>query len=204
MVQGVSQMQRILAVSLLWVLTTACSSSWRSDDRGIGIGATAYPVISTTAATPLPIPTVAKQTDLDPHHHVVDVTTAGPGGIAEFASDFQMVEALANPSLDQYDSTENPARTYRVFYTYEFKQYEYSRYRLFVEDFEASKTYEITGLPLEWRPFSDFIWVTNDILVFDRWGSPHTGVHYAIDVRSQKVILASAMYDQMWIDMHKP
>ena len=135
---------------------------------------------------------------LDPHHHVVDVTGEQPVDIPDFA----IVEASVDPVLRRENITDNQAETLRAFCIYEFAQNEYSRYRIFAEELQTGTTYEIQGLPLQWREFTDLVWVTNNILVFDRWSQPHYGVHYAVDVQEKKLLLASPFPDELWLDSH--
>ena len=63
--------------------------------------------------------------------------------------------------------------------------------RLFVTERETKKIFEIKGLPLEWRPFSDLSWVNNQTLMFDRWSQPHYGVHYVVNVKTRKLLVVS-------------
>jgi hypothetical protein len=68
-------------------------------------------------------------------------------------------------------------------------------FRLFVTERATGGTREILGLPFEWRPFSDLAWVDGHTLVFDRWSSPHVGVHYAVDVVRGTLIAAVPFHD---------
>jgi hypothetical protein len=67
--------------------------------------------------------------------------------------------------------------------------------QLFVTDRRTGKTREIRGLPFEWRPFSDVTWEDGRTLAFDRWSSPHAGVHYAVDVVTRRLIAAVEFHD---------
>jgi hypothetical protein len=67
--------------------------------------------------------------------------------------------------------------------------------RIFVRDFEQKILYEITGLPLENRPFSDLVWMKDKYLIFDRWSNPHYGMHYVVDVKEKKVLLMTSFPD---------
>lgn len=69
--------------------------------------------------------------------------------------------------------------------------------RLLVSDRTDEKVFEIRGLPMEWRPFSDLAWIDNQTLVFDRWSQPHYGVHYQIDVKRKKLIKAVPFPDKV-------
>ena len=76
--------------------------------------------------------------------------------------------------------------------------------RLFVADKTTKKVFEIRGLPLEWRPFSNLIWANNRTLMFDRWSQPHYGVHYAVDVRNKRLITAAPFPDKIYFDEQLP
>jgi hypothetical protein len=65
--------------------------------------------------------------------------------------------------------------------------------RLFVEDLGQGRTYEIQGLPLTWRPFSDLAWFRGDVLTFERWAQPAYGVYYAVDVGEGELLLAAPL-----------
>jgi hypothetical protein len=64
--------------------------------------------------------------------------------------------------------------------------------RLFVNDTRNRVVYEVRGIPLEYRPFSDLRWTKSGTLVFDRWSQPHHGVHYELDVRQKRLVAAYA------------
>ena len=68
--------------------------------------------------------------------------------------------------------------------------------QLFVTERRTGKTREIRGLPFEWRPFSGVMWADSRTLVFDRWSSPHAGVHYAVDIVSGRLVAAVAFRDR--------
>jgi hypothetical protein len=68
-------------------------------------------------------------------------------------------------------------------------------YRIFFVEKATGIIYEVRGLPLPHRPFSDLVWNNNRTLVFDRWSQPHYGIHYAVDVINRKLVTASAFPD---------
>jgi hypothetical protein len=67
--------------------------------------------------------------------------------------------------------------------------------RLFVLERRTRRLLQITGLPLEWRPFSDLTWADNQTLMFDRWSEPHYGVHYKVNVLSRKLLVVAPFAD---------
>jgi hypothetical protein len=64
--------------------------------------------------------------------------------------------------------------------------------RLFIEDRQLKIVSEVRGIPLENRPFNDLGWTAQNRLKFDRWSQPHHGMHYELDVRSKRLIVAYA------------
>jgi hypothetical protein len=70
------------------------------------------------------------------------------------------------------------------------------RVRLFVVEHATGRTREIRGLPFAWRPFSDLAWVDDRTLVFDRWSSPHAGMHYAVDAAGGTLVAAVPFHDR--------
>jgi hypothetical protein len=76
--------------------------------------------------------------------------------------------------------------------------------RLFVAERGTGKIFEIRGLPLEWRPFSDSIWASDQILMFDRWSQPHYGVHYAVNVESRRLVASAPFPDKFYLRQQRP
>jgi hypothetical protein len=130
----------------------------------------------------------------DPHHHVVDVSS--PGLLAEVLPDFRIVAVRPPAELARDEIVLNAAGTYRAFAGCD------ESCRVFFEVTASGDTFEILGLPLPGRPFSGLVWVTDDILVFDRWSQPHYGLHYAVDVRARSLLLAAPFPDEapaVWV-----
>ncbi len=132
----------------------------------------------------------------DPHHHVVDVNQINlpPEAVAEF----KITDVAMAPDVIQENITVNHSETYKAFTTHE------TTFNIFIEDIREGITMEIQGFPSPWRPFSDLVWLTDDILVFDRWSNPHYGMHYAVNVRERKLIAAAAFPDQMPLPEESP
>ncbi len=129
----------------------------------------------------------------DPHHHVVDVNDIGL--VPELAAKFKMVQVSIDPNLIRENITLNPNKSFRAFTTCEGAP---CQHKIYVEAHNTGQTFEIQGLSsLPWRPFSDLVWITDDILVFDRWSQPHYGIHFAVDVKARKLVLATPFPDQL-------
>jgi len=126
----------------------------------------------------------------DPHHHVVDVNnnSLGPQNL----EGFKIEGASINLGTQMDEIVINPAQTLRSFSTCN------RTCHVYFEDTATGKVYEIQ-MPsfLPGRPFSALVWVTDEVLVFDQWTQPHHGVHYAVNVREKKLILASPFPDQL-------
>jgi pimeloyl-ACP methyl ester carboxylesterase len=114
-------------------------------------------------------------------------------GIGKTASvdipEFSMVET----SVEAAAKKENRAKSRNGRY----EAFTVSDTRLLVADRQTAKVFEIKGLPMEWRPFSDLVWVDNQTLVFDRWSQPHYGVHYEVNVKQKKLIKAVPFPDKI-------
>lgn len=67
--------------------------------------------------------------------------------------------------------------------------------RLFIKDNRYKIVYELQGIPLEYRPFSDLKWSSQNSLQFDRWSQPHHGMHYELDIGQKKLVRAYAFPD---------
>jgi hypothetical protein len=154
---------------LVWVLSllTACAGA------------------NNTVATLAPPATLP-----DPHHHVVDVNnnSLGPQNL----EGFKIEETPIKPEAQMDEITVNPSKTLRAFSSCT------RTCHVYFEDSSVGKVYEIQ-MPsfLPGRPFSSLVWVTDEILVFDQWTQPHHGVHYAVNVREKKLILASPFPDHL-------
>ena len=126
----------------------------------------------------------------DPHHHVVDVNNNWLGQVN--AAGFKIVEVSVKPGPKRENVTGNQDKTFQAFFTCD------QTCRMFFEELAVGHIYELQAPSFSpGRPFSDLVWVTNEILVFDQWAQPHHGVHYAVDVKEKKLILASPFPDQL-------
>lgn len=103
--------------------------------------------------------------------------------------EFSMVETSLEAGAKKENLITSRNRRYDAFIV--------SDTRLLVSDRTTGKTFEVRGVPMEWRPFSDLVWVDNQTLVFDRWSQPHHGVHYEINVARKKLIKAVPFPDKV-------
>ena len=110
--------------------------------------------------------------------------------------EFSMVEATLEPTAKKESLITNRNRKYDAFTV--------SGTRLFVAERRTQKIFEVSGLPLEWRPFSDLYWANDETLMFDRWSQPHYGVHYAVNIRSRKLVVAVPFGDKFYRNQQRP
>jgi len=112
---------------------------------------------------------------------------------------------IAEVSLGEDVARENLARSrggrYEAFTSYHAGQP--SGYRIYFAERGAGKVYEVRGLPLPHRPFSDLVWVNGRTLAFDRWSQPHYGIHYVVSVTGRKLLRASAFPDEVFLEQQR-
>jgi hypothetical protein len=138
----------------------------------------------------------------DPHRHVVDVH-ARPWTI-EGATEARIVRAAAPAGLEKKEVAENPGRTARAYVVNMPIGPNAYRERIFIDDLAARETFEIVDIPLPHRPYSDLVWLDGRHLAFDRWSSPHYGIHYVVDAATRRLVLARPFPDQFYLDMQDP
>ncbi len=70
--------------------------------------------------------------------------------------------------------------------------------RVLVQSVGQEELRELRGPTFsELRPFSGLVWSGPDVLVFDQWTQPHYGIHYAVDVRSPRLLQAAPFTDRV-------
>ena len=140
-------------------------------------------------------PPVTSSLPLDPHQHVVDVNQGG-FDVGINASDFHVVTATVPANFTQKENiVSNGNNTRRAFMACDQNN---CQDELFIDDFLIGCTYHLQSAQfMPWRPFSDIVWVTDDIVVFDQWSQPHYGIHYMVDMRSKKLLLAAPFPDEL-------
>lgn len=67
--------------------------------------------------------------------------------------------------------------------------------RIFFTDLRARRTFEVRNLPDAHRPFDDLLITRGAVLQFDRWGAPHRGVRYRLDLRRRRLVSARVFFD---------
>jgi len=138
------------------------------------------------------LPKPLRQGSTKGHRHI----TLSESVLGNVAPDFSMVETSLVAKAQKENVITNRNRTYEAFTV--------SGTRLFVVERRTKKNFEIHGLPLEWRPFSDLVWKNRYLLVFDRWSQPHYGVHYVVDVKSKRLVTAATFPDEVYLEQQRP
>ncbi len=105
---------------------------------------------------------------------------------------------ITQVALDKPSSKENVARSpggrYEAFTS---SHDESPSFRVYFIEKRTGKVYEVRGLPLPHRPFSDLAWTNKWTLIFDRWSQPHYGIHYVVNVREKELVSASTFPDKV-------
>jgi hypothetical protein len=137
----------------------------------------------------------------DPHGHVVDVhaKTWSTSGVP----DARLIWVDPPPSDRLRNTVTNKSETMRAYIVDKAWMGESTREHIQIQYLDSGKVFEIEGLPLEHRPFSDLVWVENRYLIFDRWSQPHYGMHYVVDALEKKLILATPFPDQFYLDQQR-
>lgn len=139
-----------------------------------------------------PAPLGAQQgAPADPHDHAVSVhetpwTTA-------LAPQARMVR-LQGPVAGS-DTVVSPDGAWRAFV---FEPSDEPGGRLCLETVRGGRRYELRGLPLPYRPLSALVWLDADRLAFDRWSQPHYGIHYVLEARRARLVLATPFPDEFF------
>ncbi len=133
----------------------------------------------------------------DPHHHVVPVHQLP--WTTELAPDARLVR-LGGPTAGA-DSVPSPDGRWRAFVV---DRKDEPGGRVCVEAVPGGARYELRGLPLPYRPISALVWLDSTRLAFDRWSQPHYGIHYVLDVRQRRLVLAAPFPDEFLLRHDSP
>lgn len=116
--------------------------------------------------------------------------------------DLKFAEVTLDESVTKENLVRSRDRSYEAFTT--CPPPECLSFRIYFVERANGKVYEVRGLPLPYRPFSDLVFINNRTLAFDRWSQPHYGVHYAINVRIKKLVTAAAFPDAFYLEQQRP
>ena len=120
----------------------------------------------------------------------------------EVVHDVEISEVTLDKSVLKENLTRSRDGRYEAFTTYHPGQN--PGFRVYFAERLKGKVYEVRGLPLPHRPFSDLTWVNNRTLAFDRWSQPHYGIHYVVNVKGKRLVRALAFPDEFYLEQQKP
>ena len=128
----------------------------------------------------------------DPHHHA-NLVHDEPWSV-ELTPGTKVV-LLKTHLVAETDSVVSPGGRWKAFV---FFPKEENGGRVGVEELRSRKQYQLVGLPLEWRPVSGLVWLDTNRLAFDRWSTPHYGMHYVLDMGKLRLVLAAPAWDEFY------
>lgn len=137
----------------------------------------------------------------DPHGHVVDVHEKP--WTARLAPNMRLVKVLPPAESSRRDIILNPSGTIRAYIVEKTWSENFLRDHMHLDYLSTGETFEIEGVPMEHRPYSDLVWVGDDLLAFDRWSMPHYGMHYVVDTARKEILVAAPFPDQFYLDLDK-
>lgn len=119
--------------------------------------------------------------------------SAGSGqmsqGFEDLFAEVAIVEVSSLQNQERDNITVNQAQTYQAFTICEpLFEAEGCQEKIFIEEMTTGKYYQIEGIPMSWRPFTNLIWTDEKILEFDRWSTPHYRLHYTVDMTEKKLV----------------
>ena len=137
----------------------------------------------------------------DPHGHVVDVHKK-PWSTLN-ARNIKLVLVERPPNSKKENVVLNQSKTMRAYITWKSQNNDGNLPHIWIDYLQSGQVYEIQGIPLPRRPFSDVKWVDDKFLVFDRWSNPHHGMHYVVDAVERKLRLSAPFPDQFFLDSQR-
>ncbi|HEX6622236.1 MAG TPA: hypothetical protein VF064_00895 [Pyrinomonadaceae bacterium] len=146
----------------------------------------------------LPMCTNVSAQSRNPHRHIKTFGSL----LNEVSSDFTIVEVSLAATLKKDSRAANRRKTYAAYTVHHADRQ--PNFRIYFEEKRTGRIYEIRGLPLAHRPFSDLVWANNRTLVFDRWSQPHYGMHYAVDVKKKRLTVAAPFPDEFYLEQQRP
>ncbi|MBI3787606.1 MAG: hypothetical protein HY276_05035 [Ignavibacteriales bacterium] len=133
----------------------------------------------------------------DPHYHVVAVHEKP--WETELAPEARVL--LLDHSMGGRDSVISPNGRWHAFIHYPSDK---DGGRICLQNLQTGKLYEVRGISLPYRPLNDLVWLDNNLLAFDRWSQPHYGIHYIVDVKKRRLVLAAPFPDEFFLRQQRP
>jgi hypothetical protein len=146
--------------------------------------------------SPASLTRAVAQTSDAKHHHA----HLGESMLADVSPDVSIAEMSPGAGWKRENVAESQNRSYTAFTVCQPLDPQDAssgcQEHLYFEEKGTGKVYEVRGIPLPHRPFSDLTWADNHTLLFDRWSQPHYGFHYAVDVEQKKLVAAQNIVDE--------
>lgn len=157
-----------------------------------------YTLALTTLAVTSEAQRVSDRSSLpDPHHHAVAVHEKP--WETELAPEARVL--LIDHPIGGQDSVLSPNGRWLAFIHHPLNE---NGGRICLQNRQTGKLYEVSGIPLAYRPLNDLVWLDNNLLAFDRWSQPHYGIHYVVDVRQRRLVLAAPFPDEFFFRQQRP
>lgn len=128
----------------------------------------------------------------DPHKHVVAVHEKP--WETDLASDVRMIP-LEGPITEVRDSVFSPDAQWLAFVFSAPGEWA----RVGFLEVRGAKRYQLINVPLPYRAVNDIVWIDSTYVVFDRWSQPHHGMHYVVDIRNARLVLAVPFPDEIFL-----
>lgn len=136
---------------------------------------------------------IAQEDSSDPHRHI----NPSESMLQDFV-DVLICELWPEKSWKRENVTTNKEKTYTAFtvcHPLPPPDQDSCQEQIYFEEKKTGKVYEVNGLLMPHRPFSDLAWASDDTLLFDRWSQPHYGFHYAVNVKALRLVAAHSFTD---------
>ena len=137
----------------------------------------------------------------DTHRHVVNVHAAP--WMIEDAPDARLVWVDAPPTDRLRNVVTNQNRTALAYILGKPWTHGSFQEHIQIKDLGSKKVYELEGIPFEWRPFSDLVWLNDRYLAFDRWTHPHYGRHFVVDFQRKELVLMVPFPDEFYLELEE-
>ena len=123
--------------------------------------------------------------------------------LREAAREVSVVEAAPPAGLGRKHQTTAPGGRYVAFTVEDSSGGGVTHDRIFFTDLRARRTFEVKNLPDAHRPFDDLLITRGAVLQFDRWGAPHRGVRYRLDLRRRRLVSARVFFDADYVERQR-
>jgi len=108
---------------------------------------------------------------------------------SDLTGQVEILTVSSLPPQERENIAVNEEQTYQAFTICQpISEHEGCQEKIFIEEISTGKYYQIQGIPLSWRPFTNLGWRNETMLEFDRWSNPHYGLRYTVDMTEKKLV----------------